>query len=316
MRYKKTKLVALMLALATLGPLTACQKQEAVLPNDTYYAQAGTNQSETRVETQPSGTVENYTLADIKPKFSPYQQNLQMDEESVLKIIRVAMADAQKFYTNMGAPNMTYDKNLQIVQGKDNFYPEWMNEYFYLARAMSESSRRIDVVTPIPNSEKSDYAHGMMQIRPESIKKTLAQYYRNIFGVEVDLDDLCVVPSQDDVSAAVYSKEAQQNIVQAVYNNIYLSICFDIYNVKCLNPISHQDYYAAYGGYKEDVRKLAATTIYTAERGFIISGLQAGNLREKFVNYSNHYKNYLNNMEKYQSDYENKYESENQPGAN
>lgn len=316
---KKTGII--LMALATLGPFSSCQKQENQIDNDItkeskaiYEVQETARDEQITVQTPVSQTKE-ITLEDINPKFSPYLDNLAMDDESVLKIIKIAMDDAQEFYKNMGAPNMKYDKNLKVITGDDNFYPDWMNEYFYMGKAMAESSFRVDVVTDIKSNPTENDAQGILQICPQSLKTTLQEYYKNIFGVSVDLSGLEVVPSKQDLDAALYSKEAQQNIVKAVYNNIYLAICYDIYNAKCLNPISHQDYYANYGGFSEDVRRLATIGLYGTRRDTVLSGLKAGDLEERLRNISD-MDIYLNNISRYEKNFKQKYQSlyENQPG--
>ncbi len=307
-RYHKIRnAIAVLLAVSTIGPFVACNKQDVPSKADAAYVE--TAEDYTKHETSAGvsqETVKVSSLSDIKPSFKPYQDNIAMDEESVLNIIRIAMADAQKFYTDMGAPNMTYDKKLNIVSGKDNFYPEWMDEYFYMGKAMAESSFRVDVITDIKANPAENDAHGILQICPEGLKSTLEEYYRNVFGVSVDLSGLEVVPSKEDVQQAYYSPQAQANIVKAVYNNIYLAICYDIYNVKCLNPINHQDYYSAYGGFSEDIRRLAAIGLYGTSRNTVLSGLRNGTL-ESDLRAIGDMNIYLNNIAKYEKQFENKY---------
>jgi len=307
-RYHKVrKTIAVLLVLSALGPFVACSSQNAPINADSAYVD--TTEDYTKHETNAGvsqETTKGLSLSDVKPSFKPYQDNIAMDEESVLKIIRIAMADAQKFYTDMGAPNMTYDKKLNIVSGNDNFYPEWMDEYFYMGKAMAESSFRVDVITDIKSNPTENDAHGILQICPEGLKSTLEEYYRNIFGVSVDLSDLNVVPSKEDVQQAYYSPQAQANIVRAVYNNIYLAICYDIYNVKCLNPIAHTDFYSAYGGFSEDIRRLAAIGLYGTSRNIVLSGLRNGTL-EKDLRAIDDMNTYLNNIAKYEKQFENKY---------
>lgn len=313
-RYTKLKKAGVILmALATLGPFSACQKQPEI-NNEQINTDYANIEPETPAQNE-SHTNQNNKFADINPSFKPYKDGIVMDEESVLKIIKLAMSDAQHFYKNMGAPNMVYDKDLKIVTGDDNFYPSWQNEYFYMGKAMAESSFRVDVVTDIKNNPPENDAHGIMQICPQALKETLQDYYQNIFGVNIDLSDLEVVPAKEDVAAAYYSNEAKANIVQAVYNNIYLAICYDIYNVKCLNPISHQDYYQAYGGFDENIRKLAAIGLYGTRRDLVLNGLKNGNLEEELRDI-NDLDIYLNNIDKFEKSFKNKHQKSSnfQPG--
>jgi len=317
MRFKKTRLVTLLVAMSMLDPFVACEKipdkqTEQTKPDDAYYEVFDESETQKEIQNVIDKVTENeiLTLSDIKPTFSPYKNHLAMDEQSVLNIIKIAMKDAQKFFVDMGAPNMTYDKNLNIVAGEDNFYPEWMDEHFYLAKAMAESSFRVDVITDIKENEADNDAHGILQICPQGLKDTLEQYYRDIFGVNYDLSELEVVPSREDVEQAYYSKTAQQNIVKAVYNNIYLAICYDIYNVKCLNPVSHRDYYAKYGGFDDSIRRLATIGLYGTKRAVVLNGLRNGTLEEDLRRIKD-IDIYLNNIAENERVYDVKYAQEN-----
>ena len=308
--YRKTKALALVLsAMMLIAPLTACSNDNA--PSSTVSVEtSGTHSSSQNNKPSQSATNQVKSLKDIHPTLTVEkwsgEQYYVIDEESLLQIINLAMDNVQEFYTEIGAPNMTYDKNLKIVEGKDNFFPEWLNEYFYMARAMSESSRRIDLVTTISGNTPDNYAHGIMQICPTSTKSTLEQYYSSIFNEDVDLSHLEVVPTKSELANANSSKEAMESVVEKVYNNIFLSMCFDVYNVKNLNPINHKNYYANYGGYKEDVRRLATIGLYGTSRATVINGLVDGNLEEK-LNSIPHMKTYLSNLEKYEAYYAQKF---------
>lgn len=306
-RYRKTKLLALVLsALMLISPLTACSNEQGYESTVTV---SGSHTNSSTQNKKPS-TSQVKSLEDIHPTITQEtwygEKYYVIDEESLLQIIELAMKNTQEFYTEIGAPNMVYDKNLKIVEGKDNFYPEWQNKYFYMARAMSESSRRLDLVTKIPENTPDNYAHGIMQICPTDIKKTLEQYYSSIFNENVDLSKLEVIPSKADLAKANTSKDAMENVVESVYNNIFLSMCFDVYNIKNLNPVNHKDYYAEYGGFDDDVRRLATIGLYGTSRSTVINGLKNGNLENKLRSID-HMNTYLNNLAKYEAQYAQKY---------
>ncbi len=306
MSYRKTKLIALLLALSQLGPLTACSTQEPAAIHQ---------QAE---QTKPSASTsknEVVSLKDINPKFTPSGAHIKIDEDSLYQIVSLAMKDARDFYVGMGAPNMQYDKNLQIKNGEGEFYPEWMNEAFFMARAMSESSLRIDCMTQISGSTTDTHAKGIMQICENSTKDTLEQYFQSVFGVTKDLDQLKIIPSKQDLEELYYSEEAKQNVLRNVYNNVYISILYDVYDAKCKNPVKHENYYSKYGGFSEEMRKFSVTIGYTAGNGFALEGMINGNLREKTYEIPA-YSTYMHNMNTYQKRYESKYleKTENQPG--
>ena len=306
-RYRKTKILALALsALMLISPLTACSSGNGYESTVTVGGSHANGESQNK---KPSSS-QVKSLDEIHPTITQEtwygQKYYVIDEESLLQIIELAMKNTQEFYTEIGAPNMVYDKNLNIVDGKDNFYPEWQNKYFYMARAMSESSRRIDLVTTIPSNTPDNYAHGIMQICPTAIKDTLEQYYSSIFHENIDLSKLEVVPNKTDLANANTSKEAMQDVVEAVYNNIFLSMCYDVYNIKNINPKSHADYYAQYGGFNDDVRRLATIGLYGTSRATVINGLKNGNLEEKLRSID-HMNTYLNNLEKYEAEYARKF---------
>ena len=292
-------------AIMLLGPLTSCQNRQVYETAQTESVSGDYSSSSNKPTSKPS---QEMTLADVNPTFKQSGSHLTIDEKSALQIVQIALNDAQEFFEGMGAPNMKYDKNLKVVEGKENFYTDWMNEYFYLARAMSESSLRVDVKTQLPTpTECGDYyAVGPMQLCENSIKSTLMQYYRDVFNEKIDLTQLSILPSEKDIQNVNNSKQSRDKVVEAIYNNIYLSICFDIYNTKCLNPIKHQDYYSAYGGFDEDVRKLAAIGMYCSSRGTVISGLKNGNL-ENVLRSNKDINTYLNNLKKYENQYRDKY---------
>lgn len=306
-RFRKTKVLALALsALMLISPLTSCSNDPGYEMVETDGSGSSSNSSH---GTSSSVSSVN-SLEDIHPTITEQtwhgEKYYVIDEKSLLQIIELAMKNTQEFYTEIGAPNMVYDSNLKIVEGKDNFYPEWQNKYFYMARAMSESSRRIDLVTTIPSNTPDNYAHGIMQICPTTIKDTLEQYYSSIFGENVDLSGLEVIPTKSDLKNANDSEQSMDNVVEAVYNNIFLSMCFDVYNIKNLNPISHENYYAKYGGFDDDIRRLATIGLYGTSRSTVINGLIDGKLEERLRSIED-INTYLNNLEKYEAEYAQKY---------
>jgi len=314
-RFRKTTLSLLMAAMIALQPLTSCTyTTHRTRPAGLVAGSAETeNNSEEKTEGQHKNEHANKikveeieSLDQVKPTFGKFKSYTTMDEQSVLQIIKLAMRDAQKFYLDIGALNMKYDADLNNMTGEKNFYTDFMTEYFYLSRAMSESTFSIDAITKISNNSPENYAHGIMQICPVTTKDTLQQYYRNVFGKKIDYSNMPVIPSAEDLQNIYVSEEAVRNVVQAVYNNIYLSICFDIYNTKCLNPVKHPDYYKAYGGFSEEIRHLAAIGLYGTRRSIVMEGLENGSLLADLMSVK-YFDTYLYNLDHYKNAYVNKY---------
>ena len=299
-RFRKATSLLLAFALGTLGPLTACNKAdendyESLVPESSYVTAA----PETEIQPSYNEIKEVNSLSEIQPKFSVYtlrgKSYIQIDEASVIQIARLVMRDVKEFLIKHGATNMNLDENGNKLSGPENFYAKWQDEYFTAARAYSESSFMIDYVSNVG-------AAGISQLKEKIVKETLQENFKDVFGVTVDFSDLKITPSQEAIDKIFYSKDAQQEAVEAIYNSLLLSTHYTLYLTRNSGP-NHKDYYAKYGGYDENLRRDFVTFLYANNWNESHNDLISGNfykLHDDDV--------YLNNVRKYQMQFGQKYE--------
>ena len=283
--------VALLLSGSTV--LTSCTNSEIDKTPDTHI-------SGSKDYSKPIKSIDQITPTyEFKRWDGEYY--LTIDEESLEQIIKLAMKNAQSFYLGIGSYNMKLDKDLNNMKGENNFYTDWMNPEFFMARAKQESSELFMVnYRANLNEDINKDPCGIMQINPNSVKETLMQYYRDIYHEDINLMNIQVFPNESDVEKAETSKKAQKNITQTIYNNVYLSICFDIYEAKCLNP-GHTDYYSRYGGYSEDLRRQATIAAYLFSHDDVVESLINGSFNELYGSTE-----YVQNITQFQKEFENK----------
>ena len=304
-RYVPIKAVTLALCLTILGTsFIGCSTSKASSSNDNVKITSSVSNSSTSQNKKPSYQTENLTLAQIKPTFSDTTWHgdtyVKIDEESLLQIIRVAMKDAEKMYKSIGSYNMKLDP--ETYEHTDTFYPDWMDEYFFLSRAKKESVYMINYVGNVVN-ELGYRAMGTMQVIPEYIVPTLNQYMQNTYKSKIRFDDYDLLPSANDIKNYKTSSNARENLKQDVYDAVYTSICYDIYNAKCTGP-NHKDYYAKLGGYDESYRQKVVTALYLFERNDVISSLQNGTFLDSYGN-----SQYVRDILSYQQTAKNNYEN-------
>lgn len=298
-RYVIAKISALALSASMfIGGLTSCSSSNTNFDNNTS---TSTKQDSYISETYTNNDTKS--LKDINASFSHTRwsgkEYIKINEADLLEIIRVAMADAENMYLSIGAKNMKLDKN--TLNSTDEFYPDWMNEYFFLARAKRESGNyMIDYVGPAVDSQ-GNKAVGIMCVVPEYIIPTLNQYMKNTYNSNISFDSYQLTPNQNDLSNFESSKQARENLKQIVYNDVFVSICYDIYNAKCLGP-NHTDYYEKFGGYDESIRQQAVTSLYLFKRNDIISSLKNGTFLNKFAN-TKYVKDILNFQKEFSANY-------------
>ena len=294
-RFKKAKLAASAIAiLLAVGAFTGCSN-----PHTSHLQENSKNES-------------SYTESVSQSQGNPFEvkkwkgeEYLTIKEDALRDVISKAMNDAEKFYTGIGAPNMKLDSNNKVIPGKGNFYPDWMNENYFLARAKQESGIfMINYRANISDSLSSD-PQGVMQINPNDVVPTLEDYYKNVFGENISLDELKLFPSANDV-ANFKSSDAQDRILETVYNNVYLSICFDIYATKCLNP-GHTDYYAPYGGFSDELRQEAVIAQYLWGLPTISNSMKNGTFKNEYAS-----SKYVSNILKFQKDFSAENQNSNQ----
>ena len=120
--YRKAKSIALILsALMLISPLTACTTENS---RDTIVSvENGSGSSQKTPSKSEEATVKS--LDEINPKLSVEKwgdnKYYVIDEDSLFQIVDLAMDNVQKFYTEIGAPNMTYDKNSKGLVAKAIF---------------------------------------------------------------------------------------------------------------------------------------------------------------------------------------------------
>ena len=298
MRYRflnagRAKLLVLLLAGTII--LTACSTGTTADFSSTHTSSSATVSS---TENEPEIT----SLEQIDPtyKFKKWagESYLTIDEESLEQIITLAMQDAEDFYLGIGSYNMKYDENLNRIDTPGNFYTDWMNPAFFKARAKQEASELFMInYRANLNSNLYNDPCGIMQVNASELVPTLEQYFQNVYGLEIDFDNLELFPDSHDVANFETSKQAKKNITQTVYNNVYLSICYDIYQAKCLHP-GHTDYYSSYGGYSEELRKQATIAAYLFGTD-VVSSLKQGTFNEKYASTK-----YVQNITRFQKEFE------------
>ena len=128
---------------------------------------------------------------------------------------------------------MTITESGANSKNPDEFYPEWMDEYHFLARAKRESGNyMIDYIGPVVK-DNGDRAVGIMSVVRSDVVETLDQYMRDTFKTNISFEDRQLLPNEKDLANFETSKQARENLKKAVYDIVYTSICYDIYNAKC-----------------------------------------------------------------------------------
>ena len=298
MRYRflnagRAKLLVLLLAGTMI--LTACSTGTTA---DFSSAHTSSSSTVSSTENEPKITSLNQINPTYKFKKWAGESYLTIDEESLEQIITLAMQDAEEFYLGIGSYNMKYDENLNRIDTPGNFYTDWMNPAFFKARAKQEASElfMINYRANLSSNLHNDPC-GIMQVNASELVPTLEQYFKNVYGLEIDFDNLELFPDSHDIANFETSKQAKQNITQTVYNNVYLSICYDIYQAKCLHP-GHTDYYSSYGGYSEELRKQATIAAYLFGTD-VVSSLKQGTFNEKYASTK-----YVQNITQFQKEFE------------
>lgn len=291
----KAKILILLLAGTTF--LTSC----ATNTSNISLSETSSGYHETQNAESKNEAKKIESLDQIHPTYTfkkwagePY---LTIDEKSLEQIITLAMQDAEEFYLGIGSYNMKYDSKLNRIDTPGNFYTDWMTPSFFKARAKQEGSE-IFMINYRANLNQNLYKDpcGVMQVNASELVPTLEEYFQNIYGISIDFDNLEIFPNKHDI-ANIESKQAQKNITQTVYNNVYLSVCYDIYQAKCLHP-GHTDYYASYGGYSEDIRRQATIAAYLFGTD-VVSSLKKGTFFEKYSN-----TDYVQNITRFQKEFE------------
>lgn len=300
-RYVLAKISALTLCASIFASgLTACANNNSSSNQTTSSSKQNYAATET-IKNNNSNS--SKSLESIDATFSHTRwsgtEYIKINEADLLEIIKVAMADAEKMYLSIGSNNMNLDKN--TLKSTDEFYPDWMNEYFFLARAKRESGNyMIDYVGPVVDKQ-GNRAVGIMCIVPEYIVPTLNDYMKNTYKSNITFDDYKLTPNQNDLNNFETSKTARENLKQVVYNDVFVSICYDIYNAKCFGP-NHTDYYEKFGGYNESIRQQVVTALYLFKRDDVISSLKNGTFLNEFAN-TTYVKDILNFQKEFSANY-------------
>lgn len=200
------------------------------------------------------------SLDQINPDFQfitwKGEKHLTIDEESFKQIVELAMNDVRDFYyDDLKAPNIsfTYDKSKNDIvntTGKENFYEDGYGYERIAGMAQQESSHdlMVDFVNDIGRG--SDNPSGILQIMPETTRDTLTEYFKNIFGEEIDLSDYEPLPTKEEVNAILSSNEndkkrAKEEIKDAVYDSVYLTVMSEVYYTKSMTK-GHKTCYSTY----------------------------------------------------------------------
>ena len=314
-KYIPVKIASLLLAAGIFsGSLVACSNKQTydndISPKDKIVHTISSSSNQANTNKKPSSNVKS--LSEINAKFSPTtwhgESYTKIDEESLIQIIELAMNDAKEFYINNGAPGLTIESDGKSTKDPNKFYTNWMNKYHFLARAKRESGNFMIDYVGEPVNSLGYQAKGIMAIIPEYASETLDEYFDDIFKIETHFADLQLIPSSADLKNYQTSKQAKENLKQCVYNSVYTSICYDIYNAKCLGP-NHTDYYAKYSGYSEDIRNKLVISLYLYRREDVLGDLKAGKIHDTYFKTS-----YVKDILNYQETFKNSYE--NQPELN
>lgn len=315
-KFKKLRVGSATLAiLAMLSPFTACNKQNETIPSKE------TQQQET--ESQSNKNNQTISLSQLQPHFSYKKWNgkyqLTIDKQTLYEVAKLALEDAKDFYQSLGAPNFKFDSNGNRVQGEENFYPDWFNVYYVLAQAEMESGDiyMIDKIAQIENPDGSikpdgEQPHGIMQITPDTIAKDLTFYFSNYFNYDWSkYANIEIYPNQTDIenlkseNPAVV-KNAEQNILTSVYNNVFTSIVYNIRVAKSHGP-NHPDYYEKYGGFSNETYQEIVTALYLFKREDVINSLKNGTFKNEYANSV-----YVTKIKQFQKEAENEFGNQNQ----
>ncbi len=211
---------------------------------------------------QSKNEVEITSIEQINPTYEfikwKGEQQLTIDEESFRQIIALALNDVRDFYIDvLGAPNINFvwdaeNKKLVNTQGRENFYqPEVFNVNRYQGMSTIEASphRMIAFVNDI-NLGKDNPA-GLFQNMPLTTIKTLEEYFKNTFHMDIDFSNLNIIPSQSDIQNVNTSKEVNDRITRAVYNAAFLTIATDVKDAKSASK-GHSEIYINYANLTPD----------------------------------------------------------------
>ncbi len=303
--YRKIQEVACILLLISVMGTTFSACSASNQPNYTH-SENGEKPAYGNSAQKPTVGNKKLTLESINAQFSdttwhgkPY---VKIEEESLLQIIRVAMDDAKALFLSLDAPGMTILQDGTSTRNPDQFYNEWQDEYFFLARAKRESGNFMIDFVGDPVDDKGNRAIGVMSIVPAYTLPNLDSYFKTIFKSEQHFSDLDLMPEKQDLDNYKTSKTARDNLKMKVYLSVYSSICNDIYNTKCTGP-NHPNYYAKTGGFKEESRQKVVTALYLFIRKQVIDSLIDGSFENRFGNSS-----YVQDILKLQNEYRAKYE--------
>ena len=165
--------------------------------------------------------------------------------DSCYEIAKYVLEETKKDFIAMGSKNMRYDKNGNVMEGEENYYPAWLTPEYLCALALRENSFMTDFIN---TKNGKPAAIGLMSISPSCLE-TLEQWHEQVWGETIDLT----------------SKDSKVDLFDPA-TNMRLCVEYLTYMLKYRefrpNTPEGKDLYDAIGGYSEENQQQVVTASY------------------------------------------------------
>lgn len=165
--------------------------------------------------------------------------------DSCYEIAKYVLEETKKDFIAMGSKNMRYDKNGNVMEGEENYYPAWLTPEYLCALALRENSFMTDFIN---TKNGKPAAIGLMSISPSCLE-TLEQWHEQVWGETIDLT----------------SKDSKIDLFDPA-TNMRLCVEYLTYMLKYRefrpNTPEGKDLYDAIGGYSEENQQQVVTASY------------------------------------------------------
>ena len=165
--------------------------------------------------------------------------------DSCYEIAKYVLEETKKDFIAMGSKNMRYDKNGNVMEGEENYYPAWLTPEYLCALALRENSFMTDFIN---TKNGKPAAIGLMSISPSCLE-TLEQWHEQVWGETIDLT----------------SKDSKIDLFDPA-TNMRLCVEYLTYMLKYRefrpNTSEGKALYGAIGGYSEENQQQVVTASY------------------------------------------------------